>query len=341
VISKEQTKSTCQILEAESGRLVRSIPLRASAAGVAWSPGGDTLATPCDDCKIDIWDAATGARKASLEGLANFGLLAAFHPAGTLLASNGWENRLRLWDSVLGRPWLSLTSWAHSVPFSRDGHIVVSREDQLIPYQADPALEYRTLAHASHPPLNSQRASIHRSGRLLAVGTQRGVVLWDLARGAELAFLPIGLAWHTTFEPSGDLLSNGVLGVWRWPIRFDLQRGEYRIGPPHPLPSPGSDCWIDDDRTGRIVALANQGVAHVLTPDREFLVGPLDDCRAVAVSPDGEWLATGSHGRNGAQVWRVRDGTRVAHRAIEGLVGVLFSPDGKWLMTTSPRVSRS
>jgi tetratricopeptide (TPR) repeat protein len=133
------------------------------------------------------------------------------------------------------------------------------------------------------------------------------------------------------------LLSNGELGVWRWPIRFDPERAEYRIGPPHPLPLPGSNCWIDEDDSGRIVALADHQVVYVLTPERELRVGPLDDCRAVAVSPGGEWLATGSHhGASGAQVWRARDATPVAHLAIEGSVGVRFSPDGKWLMTTAP-----
>src|SRR5262249_51460182 len=61
-----------------------------------------------------------------------------------------------------------------------------------------------------------------------------------------------------------------------------------------------------------------------------------DDVRSVAVSPDGEWLATGSHGATGAQVWRIRDAAQVAHLAIDGMVHVHFSPDGKWLMTTSP-----
>jgi tetratricopeptide (TPR) repeat protein len=83
------------------------------------------------------------------------------------------------------------------------------------------------------------------------------------------------------------------------------------------------------------VALADHQVAHVLTPEREFQVGPLEDCRGVAVSPGGEWLATGSHGINGAQVWRVGDATRVEHLEIQGLVSVHFSPDRKWLMTTS------
>jgi WD40 repeat protein len=62
-------------------------------------------------------------------------------------------------------------------------------------------------------------------------------------------------------------------------------------------------------------------------------VRPLDDCCYVAVSPDGEWLATGSHGKNGFQVWRLRDATQVAHPVTDGFGGVRFSPDGRWLMS--------
>ncbi len=108
VSCNEQNNPTCRILEADTGHLVRSIRLPTRGA-VVWSPDGTTLATPCDDMKIYLWDAASGTRKATLEGPANGGVAAAFHPAGTVLASNGWERRLRLWDPVLGRPWLSLT----------------------------------------------------------------------------------------------------------------------------------------------------------------------------------------------------------------------------------------
>ena len=86
-----------------------------------------------------------------------------------------------------------------------------------------------------------QRASIRHDGRVLAVGTDRGVVLWDLARGTELAFLPIGNAWHLMFEPSGDLLTSGSIGVQRWPVQLDPDRGEFRIGPPRQLPLPAGD----------------------------------------------------------------------------------------------------
>ena len=69
-------------------------------------------------------------------------------------------------------------------------------------------------------------------------------MLWDLARGTELAFLPIGNAWHLMFEPSGDLITSGAMGVQRWPIQLDAGRGEFRIGPPRRAPVAGG-TWRD------------------------------------------------------------------------------------------------
>ena len=212
-------------------------------------------------------------------------------------------------------------------------------EDKLTTYQVDPALEYRTFAHASREPILYSRPSVRHDGRVLALGTDRGAVLWDLARGTELAFLPIGNAFHLMFEPSGDLITSGSIGVQRWPIQLDAGRGEFRIGPPRRLPLPASYCGIAEDRSGRIVAKANCDYAYVATAERTIRVGPLDDCRSVAVSPDGQWLATGTHvGSHGAQVWRISDLTKVADLPIDGGTAVAFSPDGKWLVAGSPRL---
>jgi serine/threonine protein kinase/WD40 repeat protein len=330
--------ATCQILEAQTGRLVRSVPLPAPAYWVAWSPDGTTLAMG-GNRTIYLWDAGTGTRRATLEGHTNGGLIAAFHPTGNLLASNGWEGRLWLWDPVLGRPWLNLAGheWSHGCNFlSHDGRIVLEREDQLSTYQIDPAREYRTLAHPASRPIEYGAPSMRHDGRVLAVGTSLGVVLWDLAHGAELDFLPIGPTTYLQFEPSGDLLTSGGAGVWRWPVRLDSDRGEFRIGPPRQLPLPPGTEQMAADRAGRIVALAGFDRAFVQTPERVFSVGPLDDCRGVAISPDGQWMVTGSHGKNGFQVWRIRDATKVDQIAIDGLIRPSFSPDGRWLMTNHP-----
>jgi eukaryotic-like serine/threonine-protein kinase len=337
VINNDSNAPTWRILEGKSGRLVRAFPMRAAAEDVAWGPDGTTLATSGEDSKIDLWDAATGIRRATLEGHDNRGLSAAFHPAGTLLASNGFEGRMRLWDSVLGQPLLSLTSGS-AAEFSQDGRIVVYLQDKLTTYQVDPALEYRTFAHASREPNNYARPSVRHDGRVLAVGTVQGAVLWDLARGTELAFLPIGNAWHLMFEPSGDLITSGSMGVQRWPIQLDTDRREFRIGPPRQLSLPASLGGIAEDRSGRIVAKANHNYAYVATAERTIRVGPLDDCRTVAVSPDGQWLATASHQGGGAQVWRITNGTKVAELPGDGASLVSFSPDGKWVIAGAHRL---
>jgi eukaryotic-like serine/threonine-protein kinase len=336
VLSSATKIRSCRILQADTGRLDRSIPLPPTFpfTGLAWSPDGATLATPCDDSRIYLWDVATGTRKWTLDGHTNNGLRAAFHPAGTLLASNGYEGRLRLWDPVLGKPVFTLSGDSAWNEFSHDGRIVVSQEGQLTTYKVDPAVEYRTLAHAASTPLNYARVSIHRGGRIMALGTDGGVVLWDLVRSTEFAFLPIGNAWHLTFEPSGDLLTSGSMGVCRWPVQVGTEPNDFRIGPPRRLPLPASVCGISQDQSGQIVALANHAQVCVIAPGRSFQLGPLDDCRYVAVSPDGEWLATGSHSVGGARVWRIRDAVEVAKLPIDGGTAVIFSPDEKLLMTT-------
>jgi eukaryotic-like serine/threonine-protein kinase len=328
-IDTETKSPACRILEEKTGRLVQAFPLRVPAEAVAWSPDGTMLATAGGhpDSKIDLWDAVTGVRRATLEGHDNGGLRTSFHPAGTLLASNGWESRLRLWDPIQGRPLFSL-SGGSLIEFSRDGRIVHQIAGQLTTYQAEPALEYRTLAHAAREPMDYCLPSIRHDGRILAVGSDRGAVLWDLALGTELAFLPIGSAGGVMFEPSGDLITCGDIGVQRWPVHLDRDRGEFRIGPPQRLPLPVTDGGFDQDRSGRLVAVAAHRYAYVATAERTIRVGPLDDCRGVSVSPDGQWLATINHLHAGAQIWRISNLTKVA----ELPTGVRFSPDGKWLV---------
>src|SRR5262249_62416747 len=103
--------------------------------------------------------------------------------------------------------------------------------------------------------------------------------------------------------------------------------------PPRPLrPFPPGYCGIAEDAPGRVVALANHKVAYVQTPDRTYRLRPLDDARSVALSPDGRWLATGSFGHNGADIWRVHDGGRGASLAVERKGEYLFCADWRATM---------
>ncbi len=335
VLCAEKANRVCLILDAASGERVRSIPLRPAVNGLAWSPDGRTLATPSDDHKIYLWDTLTGICRATLEGHVSVVHVAAFDPSGALLKSYGWEGRMWLWDAALARPWLHERFLTLDIAPSSHGRIVVGSEDKLTTYELDAALEYRTLKSAASPPRDYNRISIHRDGRLLALGTSDGVVLWDLASGRELAFLRIGLAWSSTFSPTGDLLTSGAAGAWQWPVQIGKDPDDFRIGPARQLPLPASANAIEADPSGRIVALACHAYVRVLTTDRSFTIEPLDDCRSVAVSPNGQWLATGS-ASGGAGISRVEDAKEIATLPTELGTGVQFSRDGKSLLTASP-----
>ena len=124
------------------------------------------------------------------------------------------------------------------------------------------------------------RASIRRDGRVLAVGTDRGVVLWDLARGTELAFLPIGNAWHLMFEASGDLLTSGI--ARRAAVAGSARRGPRGI-PHRPAASAALAGGTGGNCRGPIGPDRGPGhtstMPYVVTPERTIRVGPLDDCR--------------------------------------------------------------
>ncbi len=330
--------ATCRILDAETGREVRAFSLP-TGGPIAWSADDSTLATGHEAAsRITLWSAARREKKTTIEvpPLATGGLTIAFHPAGTLLASSGWNSRLRFWDTASGRERLSLICGGPPA-FSKDGRMFVWQGNEVSPWRVDPALEYTTLAYASNHLLNLARPSIHRDGQLLAVGNDRGIALRDLAKKTELGFLTIGLAWHSMFEPSGDLLTNGTAGVLRWPVRTDPASGVIRVGPPRSLRLRGTDSPIATDRTGQIVAVAGRQDARVAQGDRTITIAPLDDCRTVSLSPDGKWLATNSQGDTGVTIWSLPDGARVESLPNEG--GAHFSPDGKWLVTVRSRES--
>ncbi len=168
---------------------------------------------------------------------------------------------------------------------------MVTLAEGMARYNVDPALEYRTFSHGRIATNVYYEAAVRRDGRLLAVGSDSGVVLWDMARGMALPGLPIEVARHVMFEASGNLLTCGSKGVRRWPVRLDLAQGDFRIGPPTDPLLPIGFGEIAEDRTGRIVASAYGDHAIVSSPDGTIRVGPLNDVRSVAVSPDGEMVS--------------------------------------------------
>src|SRR5262249_5746570 len=75
---------------------------------------------------------------------------------------------------------------------------------------------------------------------------------------------------------------------------------------------------------------------HRDQPGKFIELATQDDVRCCAVSPDGRWVATGSHNSQSVfvKVWDGRTGKLVKNLPVHCSSRVGFSPDGRWLATT-------
>jgi hypothetical protein len=198
---------------------------------------------------------------------------------------------------------------------------------------------YRTLASK---PIHDSVATSPKD-RLLAFGLADSVSLWDLNSGAFLTELE-SVGQSVAFESSGALLTSGSVGLLRWPIQRDLAIPNLlRIGPPEKLalPSRGNIAASAD---GRVLASAGSRTtgSRGLVWHRDMPAPPLqlpfhEDPRNIGISPDGQWVATGSHFGTNVIISSARTGERVKELPVEGGSFVRFSPDGRWLATTGGR----
>jgi hypothetical protein len=190
-----------------------------------------------------------------------------------------------------------------------------------------------------------RRSSVHRDGRLLAVGSSQGVSLFDLANGLDVGHLDIGFSLTAQFDPAtGDLLTHGSLGLLRWPVRAEPgDANRLRIGPPRRLLArPASDNEFRISRDGRTIAVAQYTrvlVLHADQPGRPVILPISAEDRPwaharqqVSISPDGRWVATGSHGGGDVHVWEARSGRLVKSQRVNGACNVHFTPDGERLL---------
>jgi serine/threonine protein kinase len=343
-------KYAVEIRELESGKILTSLPHPAFAvAHNGWHPGGWMIATTCTDRLIRLWDAESGKLLRTLEGHKSAGTWCAFDTTGRWLVSNDWDTVLRLWEVSSGRQLLSFPAGGYG--------LIRVNSDSLVPVMKfnDPTKVQLLRLHTSavyrsfavDMPRNEQGFSfgVHPEGGLFLIqGSDRTLVVADLANGREVANLPIANGQPLVWELSGALLTGGDGGLLRWPVRRTASEPEhYQFGPPQRLLSnpvgvpaswhasaSGQTILVPDRKFGAVVV-------HRGPPERRVPLPAQREMRHFAISPDGRWAATGGHGvvdGVGARVWDTATGQMVKAIPLPPFCWVKFSPDGRWLLTT-------
>jgi serine/threonine protein kinase/WD40 repeat protein len=326
------------VVDLQAGRVVLKLPDERAAYHVCWHPNGRTLAVVnFGSTDMHLWDVLSNKKTLSLGGHKNAGIRLCFSPRGDALLSQDWNGTVHWWDPYSGQQLLTTPGAWYGRGLGTDGRRLAGEfgggESGI--WEIALPREYRTLVR---DPVHGKGIYYHPTvssdGQLLAVGMQDGVALWDLEAGTAVAFLPLGQTMHVLFEPSGSLLTNTPLGLLRWKVRPE-RGGQWLVGPPERLGKLNHLGAIAQSRDGRVLAHANFDGALLFDPDRPgqpIHLRPHEDARYVTVSPDGCWVATGSHSGTAVKVWAADTGkpvrTLLPDRSISG---VCFSPDGKWL----------
>jgi WD40 repeat protein len=349
-----------KIFDQKSGKVVATLEHPRAVGWMEWHPDGELLATTCNDLKIRLWRATEGRLALTpLQGHVNRGMHVQFTDQGNRLISADWGSSLRVWDTATGRLLLSTTcTTADPRPgFGSQGGVeLVGRKLRRLRFAS--GRELRTLTARDGSVDRRYFAPVRPTpdDRFLLVNSFDRLAFVDWSTCAEIAWIPLRQPTAIAFEPSGAFVTSAEspTGLLRWPTRIE-PTGVWRVGPPESLNMFSNAGWHGSSADGSVLAIPNHSAGAVvlyrsISPnkpsgsegknqprDPRVKLGPREDVRSCAVSPDGRWVATSNNTTLqgiGATVWDAQTGKAI--KDFPDRSGfVAFSPNGNWLLTSS------
>lgn len=336
------------VLDVGSGQSLATLQTDGNEVNVmAWHPDGNLLAVNDKDRQLTIWDWRERRPVRTLTGHSEDIVSLVFHPRGHLLLSGGWEG-LFLWKARTGERLLTLTGSCGALRISPDGRRLFKRRPTKADFMLCELADNDPVSSYSRPMFQATEAAGDYSGavafgpdsRWLACLRQDSLVIYEVATGRTLAEAHLDGVDALAVDAQTNLWMSGVAGLARRTMRWNTQTSRWTLGDPEAIGEPGRRRRVTVSHDGKVLAVV-RGEEYVqvfdtasgrkmakTAPER----GRLD---YVALSPQGQWLATGTWDGIGAKLWDARTGEllrTIGEKAFRSKSSaVLFSADGRWL----------
>jgi WD40 repeat protein/predicted Ser/Thr protein kinase len=314
--------------------------------GVAFSPNGRHLAGSGHHREFKVWDVTTGQVVRTFSGHRDEVDCVAFSPDGRRLVSASHDKTVKVWDPATGQVIVTLRghgSLVSAAAFSPDNrHVASAGNDKIIRVWDVAAGVESALLRGQSEPVHCLAFS--PDGRRLASGGNDGVNLWDVAGSQQAATVRVdrvAFGYQVVFSPDGRRIANAPMN--EPVVILDAATGqivctcEGHADEVQALAfSADGRCLASAGREGMIriwdAAMGLEIISWKGSKNRPGTTLGAGPVHALAFSPDGKYLASGSS--ETVKVWDATTGKQIA--ALAGPQnardhGLAFSPDSRRL----------